>query len=102
MLEKGGRWEQSIQGLGIEARDTGNRAAAELTTRNREIGSGAGSRPNEAADKRGRDSGGGRARRQEAEAGDGGGCEKRSKTYCSDTMLGIDKLYSQGVKGHNI
>jgi hypothetical protein len=29
----------------------------------------------------------------ETEAGDGGGCE-RSKTYCSDIMLGIDKLYS--------
>jgi hypothetical protein len=23
-------------------------------------------------------------------------------TYCSDTMLGIDKLYSLGAKGHNI
>jgi hypothetical protein len=37
----------------------------------------------------------------ETEAGDGGGCE-RSKTYCSDTMLGIDSLYSLGAKGHNI
>jgi hypothetical protein len=51
--------------------------------------------------RRGRGSGGGWARRQETEAGGGGGYE-RSKTYCSDTMLGIDKLYSLGAKGHNI
>jgi hypothetical protein len=46
-------------------------------------------------------------RRPDAAAGGRGGRrrwlrEERSKTYCSDTMLGIDKLYSLGAKGHNI
>jgi hypothetical protein len=27
---------------------------------------------------------------------------RRGATYGSDTMLGIDKLYSLGAKGHNI
>jgi hypothetical protein len=32
----------------------------------------------------------------------GGGGGHRDLNWCSDTMLGIDKLYSLGAKGHNI
>jgi hypothetical protein len=46
--------------------------------------------------------GSGRTRRRRAGAGGGCGNEKKELTYGSDTMLGIDKLYSLGAKGHNI
>jgi hypothetical protein len=47
-----------------------------------------------------------RRRRPDVAAGGRGGRRRRLRgeelTYCSDTMLGIDKLYSLGAKGHNI
>jgi hypothetical protein len=48
--------------------------------------------------------GGGSGRTRWRRAGAGGGCgnEKKELTYGSDTMLGIDKLYSLGAKSHNI
>jgi hypothetical protein len=90
--EPGGHWRA--------AKETGDaRTAADA--RNSIAGSGRGSRSSPEARKKQRQrpgaaAGGRGERRQRLRE------EERSKTYCSDTMLGIDELYSLGAKSHNI
>jgi hypothetical protein len=43
-----------------------------------------------------------RKRRRRPDAAAAAARRGEELTYCSDIMLGIDKLYSLGAKGHNI